>query len=301
MSKERTQPKSRRKNQEPLHQDMTVRGRIRLALTDAVLQMLDHESGAWQFVIEDVHQMRTAVRRLRSLLRFYRPILRRSCIDSLLTELKWLADVLGGLRDLDVMEERLRRSADSIGAGLAALPVFEGLKRRRDQCRRHVGESLGSRRFRALRHQVIQLCRSPEWSDQKDPLADRFFMRRLTRLRQRVRAESGAITEESPTEDLHRLRRQAKRLRYAAEAHSKATSREDDSRRVMRIINRATQCQQLLGRFQDATIATEYLDTIVSELGPNAPARPTIEQMICEQRAEASIARSRFLKRQASL
>jgi len=51
---------------------------------------------------ESLHQMRVATRRLRAVLRTARQILLPAWVTSLQQELKWLSDVLGPARDLDV-------------------------------------------------------------------------------------------------------------------------------------------------------------------------------------------------------
>jgi inorganic triphosphatase YgiF len=51
--------------------------------------------------VEAVHEMRVAVRRLRSVLRSARPLLDEGWVGSLRDELDWLAHALGAVRDLD--------------------------------------------------------------------------------------------------------------------------------------------------------------------------------------------------------
>ena len=54
-----------------------------------------------------VHNMRVAVRRLRSALATYRPLFVREQTEPVRDELKWLAAELGEPRDAEVMRERL--------------------------------------------------------------------------------------------------------------------------------------------------------------------------------------------------
>lgn len=60
-----------------------------------------------------VHQMRVACRRLRSDLRTFKPLIRKTWSRPLRTELRWLAGVLGAARDAEVLRERLRRTASA--------------------------------------------------------------------------------------------------------------------------------------------------------------------------------------------
>src|SRR5262249_10994971 len=52
-----------------------------------------------------VHRARVATRRLRSDLRTYRGIVDPAWAGALRDELRWLGDLLGGVRDLDVLRE----------------------------------------------------------------------------------------------------------------------------------------------------------------------------------------------------
>src|ERR1700742_2524423 len=62
-----------------------------------------------------VHKMRVTVRRLRSALQSFTPIVSEPETRHLRAELKWLGGVLGAARDTEVL-------ADYLHAGLAALP-----------------------------------------------------------------------------------------------------------------------------------------------------------------------------------
>jgi CHAD domain-containing protein len=57
--------------------------------------------------IEGVHDMRVASRRLRAALEIFRDVFSTKQYRELRTEIKLVADALGRVRDLDVLEERL--------------------------------------------------------------------------------------------------------------------------------------------------------------------------------------------------
>ena len=82
---------------------------------------------------EGIHQMRVAMRRLRAVLATFAPLLppqpRRWASD----ELRWLADVLGEARDLDVFASSLLAPAR---AGLPASSEFERLAKAIERRRR---------------------------------------------------------------------------------------------------------------------------------------------------------------------
>ena len=73
----------------------------RLAVCDSRVRR--HERGG-------VHQMRVALRRLRSLLATFRPLFDPDVVASLRDEVKWVAGELGAARDREVVRERLAGS-----------------------------------------------------------------------------------------------------------------------------------------------------------------------------------------------
>ncbi|MFC9895416.1 CHAD domain-containing protein [Nocardia sp. NPDC127579] len=76
------------------------------ALADDVDRLLTAEPEVRADADDSVHQMRVATRRLRSVLRSYRMLLRRDRADAVTAELKWLAELLGVARDAEVRAER---------------------------------------------------------------------------------------------------------------------------------------------------------------------------------------------------
>src|SRR3546814_12195228 len=73
--------------------------------------------------IEGVHQMRVALRRLRSALSLFAPALPAALTDPLIAELRWLNGPLGRKRDIDVF------LAETLVPLSAKLPDPKGLRR----------------------------------------------------------------------------------------------------------------------------------------------------------------------------
>src|SRR5262249_28461728 len=75
----------------------------------SVTRLLSHDPGVrLGDDPEDVHQARVATRRMRSDLRTLRDFVNPESGAALRAELAWLADVLGAVRDPDVLVDRLR-------------------------------------------------------------------------------------------------------------------------------------------------------------------------------------------------
>jgi CHAD domain-containing protein len=74
---------------------------------------------------EGVHDMRVGSRRLRAAVELYRDVFPQRRLRPMLIEVKRIADVLGGVRDLDVMLENLR--SDMKGRPLAQKMALRAL------------------------------------------------------------------------------------------------------------------------------------------------------------------------------
>src|ERR1700761_1164543 len=81
---------------------------------------------------EGVHDMRVAVRRLRSTLRTFRTVYReadRNRARRLGVEFKWLSDLLGATRDAEVLNRQLAAEIDVTPTELVLGPVSAELDR----------------------------------------------------------------------------------------------------------------------------------------------------------------------------
>jgi CHAD domain-containing protein len=156
------------------------------------------------------------------------------------TELGWLGTAAGGLRDLDVFEQRLRRLAAELGEddvpGVGSL--FDRLARQQEQARKATLSALRCHRY--------------------DSLLD---------------------------EDLHAIRIQAKRTRYAIEAARPVIGRAAADHAAA-----LAHLQDVLGEFHDSTVAVQWLRDA-------AATRPTCGlaagQLVAAERAEQTRLRAR--------
>src|SRR4029077_1143360 len=90
---------------------------VRASLYQRLRALLAHEAGTRTGEdIEDLHQMRVAVRRMRATLKAARPLLDAAWADGLRAELGWRGGALGPVRDLDVLLLRLHEEIASLPA-----------------------------------------------------------------------------------------------------------------------------------------------------------------------------------------
>jgi CHAD domain-containing protein len=202
---------------------------------------------------EGVHDARVAVRRLRSDLRTFRPILDAQA-EELRMELEWLADVIGPLREMDVLRRRIRRRIDDTGDELAPAKILvDELEVRRLEGRRRLVEAFDSPRYGALLDALEgAVGAAPIVADADRPArrAGRLMEKPWRALARRAKALGPDASDES----LHAVRIRAKRVRYGAEALEPAFGK-----RAKRVASAARKLQDVLGEHQDAVVVSAWL------------------------------------------
>lgn len=209
-----------------------------------------------------VHKMRVATRRLRSALSTFRPLLDRSVTDPIRDELRWLAGVLGVARDAEVQRARFAEVIRSEPDELVMGPVARWIDR--DWAQRHrtahdaLVRVLDEPRYFALLESLERLAIAPPFTDLAAEPADTVLTKRVRRayrrLRDEVRAVRAAATPQERDHLLHEARKDAKRLRYAAEAVEPAFGAPAKD-----LAGAAEDLQEVLGEHQDSVVARENL------------------------------------------
>lgn len=198
---------------------------------------------------DSVHQMRVTVRRLRSVLATYRPLLDTEWSEPLRAELKWLAALLGDVRDAEVLRRRLRRWAAEHGPGPTGVDALRAaLAERQAQGRARLLPELDGDRYREL---IAGLADGLRWSE-VDP-RKKALRKRLRRSWRRLVVAADAVGETDDTEErrrrLHEVRKKAKRVRYTAESLGGVFGKDAE-----RLAKAAKSVQSTLGDLNDATV-----------------------------------------------
>ncbi len=204
---------------------------VRSALAADLVRLRQNEPAARRFDPEGVHQLRAAVRRLRSDLRTFRPLLDRDWAAEPAARLRDLADTLGAVRDLDVLQVRLERDAIDLPVGVLG-PLRETFDRRRAEACAALASHLDSAAYRDLVAWLDQAARDPRLHPAADapcrstlPALAAAAWRKLRRAVRRLRRDA-------PEARFHRVRILAKRARYAAEAVAPSLAPASGSGRV---------------------------------------------------------------------
>jgi CHAD domain-containing protein len=231
---------------------------VRRAIATAVARLLAHDPGARVGKDpEAVHQARVATRRLRSDLRTFHALVDERWSNELRDELRWLGDVLGGVRDTDVLIERLEHNVPALPEvdRSAAELVIDRLRRDREAAREQLLRALRSDRYDTLLNRLVLASQRPRLLLRIDDGDDAELMRAAVRRPwERLRDAVEALPPDPPDSSLHDIRIRAKRARYAAEAVAPAFGKP--ARAFARAV---VDVQDVLGEHQDAVIAGEWL------------------------------------------
>lgn len=232
---------------------------------------------------EDLHQMRVATRRLRALLRAARPMLAPEWVEPLRAELAWLADLLGTVRDLDVLLGHVRDQAAFLEPAerRAFARLLRWLDAERVQARAAMLDALRSERYLGLLDRVEEAGRAPR------VVATAVSLGALagSELR-KLRKAMQALGEEPSDAELHAIRIRGKRARYAAELAEAAVGKP-----ATRFIRTARLFQDVLGEHQDAVVAEQRLRRLVAETGSRWAAFAA-GRLVERQRARRQAARA---------
>lgn len=266
-------PRPRRRGAPDLGGAATVEAALETAIGHLLQVMLQQaprcrlEAGP-----DGVHQMRVALRRLRSVLKVFRPAHGGTpAVAAFDAGLRALAKDLGEARDLDVFLGGLgARVASVLPEDRRLATLTRAMEARRAAAYAALREALDAPAFRLLALDGVALLARRPWRTAEEArqgvleesLAT-FAARSLDKRWHRLCAGGEAI-ETLGTEALHDLRLEAKRLRYAAELFAPLWR----GKATRRFQKRLAALQEALGHSNDAAVARG----LVASLGPSVPA-----------------------------
>ena len=218
---------------------------------------------------ECLHDFRVATRKARSLVREMRGVFPQSVTRRLRTDLGWLGNRTGRLRDLDVhlidFSEAIAEGEAATDEATAALRDYLETSRTKEYaalCR--VLRSVRYRRVRAAFKRFLE-SESPARPRSANALVpiEALSAARIVKVYRRTLAEGRAIRDESPSEAVHDLRKTCKRLRYLLEFFRSIHS----GKSVARTIERLKRLQDNLGAYQDVQVQRAVLEAFRHHAG----------------------------------
>jgi len=233
--------------------------------------------------VVDVHQARVEVRRFRARTRALRPLLDRPWLEDADADMKWFGDLLGKVRDADVLSEDLERLAAALPEldFFAGRELLGGLRVERAAARSALVAAVDSDRYRDLVDRLLAAAVDPPLgaaSSEDDP-AEQVLPALLTKQWRRLCHDVAATTVDPSNGALHEARKGAKKLRYAAEMAEAAVGAP-----AHRLVKAGRRLQRILGEVHDAATAETWLRNRVLELDSLAAAVAAGE-LIARERA----------------
>lgn len=228
----------------------------REALRRADAALRSHEPHA-------LHDLRVAMRRIRTALATFRPLVDRAVTDPLRDELHWVSGELGQARDHEMVAQRISRLLDDEPSELVLGPVEARVEHWVTTARLdrdgQVQDVIASERYAAALRLLDKITEAPPFrSKALKKQARKFVTKRVHNDLERVLARAEmAFTIDDDTRRglaLHEVRKAAKRLRYGAEAGRPVTGAA-----VRRIRKATKRLQQVLGDHHDTMETREAL------------------------------------------
>jgi CHAD domain-containing protein len=252
---------------------------VRRAIATSVKRLFENEAAVIAGrEAEAVHQARVAVRRLRSDLRSFRPLIDRDWSAPLRQELAWLGTELGAVRDIDVLLARLRSAAERAGGATNSNVTIVLAKVRADraQARKRLLTSMRTDRYRQLRDGLQSAARAPRFTLAARMTADDALIPIVRKGWKKLRSAVKTLSPRPSAAALHQVRILAKRCRYAAEStipiegkqaasFAEAAARVQDALGELNDADAACRALRSLRRKQDMALAANALLALESE------------------------------------
>lgn len=258
-----------RKPATSLHAEARTDYEIKQLLNYFLSAMRNNENG----VIEDIdteflHDFRIAVRRSRTLLDQVPDIMPKRTLSSFTRQLAHLGTITTPLRDLDVMLLNFDDYRDLIAKKIRhdLDPAQAFIQQQRQLAYRQVCRYLQSKTYAGFCQRWQAFLQSPgpastPLANAKRPLKE-VADRRTWKAYRKVLKQGLAITDASPADALHALRKSCKKLRYLLEFFRSLYP----AKKMKALISTLKMLQDQLGEFQDIHVHMDFFRNLRSSM-----------------------------------
>jgi triphosphatase len=228
---------------------------------------------------EGVHQMRIGLRRLRAAMSLFSEILEGAESNAIKSELKWLTEELGPARAFDVFLSRVVEQARRQYPRLMGMRrFFSELAARRGASEEKARVAVQSSRFRDLLLGLAAWLETGKWRDD-DLLRERGQMpiaaaaaEQLTRRSKKIRKRCKLLSD-LDQQARHKLRIQAKKLRYGTEFFETVFAGKKSSKRRKVFLAALEEMQDCLGDLNDIAMHENLTTEIARHARPKSQGR----------------------------
>lgn len=254
-----TQHEPRRADRIPLQRGETAAGAFQAIARNALTQIAANALVLREADGEEaLHQLRVSVRRLRSAITTFKPLVSDELAPAIQAELKWLIGACDEARDLDVFAHD---NAELDAETAAFAPTVETA---RAGAHAKARAAVASKRFRDLVLEAAAWVETGPWRTvggkggrKLKGSARDFAAKALNRRWKRILAR-GADLKALDDMERHHLRIHAKKLRYALEGFAPVF----EEAKVARFLKRMKAVQDELGRLNDIAVAQRLVERL---------------------------------------
>ncbi|GGE96252.1 CYTH and CHAD domain-containing protein [Mycetocola zhadangensis] len=232
------------------------------ALADLVLALEQADPAARADEPDAVHQMRTTVRRLRSVLAAFRRIFDRDVVDELRDRLARFGSVLGEARDAEVRGLRARAYLDGLPVQQddddARARLIDGAQSDYREAHDRLRRGLTSPEYFRLLDALDKFVARPPLTDAASKPAANAVASAVAREIRRVKKRADAIGADGGNLEaqLHAVRRAGRRLRYTAED---VAYNGDGGSAYAGVAEAGERVQDTLGEHRDSVLFGQHL------------------------------------------
>jgi CHAD domain-containing protein len=243
---------------------------------------------------EGIHQMRIGLRRMRAAMSLFSDIIPEKGAENIKAELKWLAAELSPAREWDVFLTQVVTPLEDSTHPADMRRFSRVLTERRDAAIKRAKAAICSKRFRHFTLNVAEWLEIGNWRTPQDMLLrergeepiERVVVAQLNRRWRKIR-KRGRHLAELDTRKRHKLRIQAKKLRYASEFFEALFSGKKTRKRQQRFLAALKDMQDCLGDLNDISVHM----SLSEEIAAKAPGRAFAAGLVIghEEAREAAV------------
>jgi CHAD domain-containing protein len=226
---------------------------------------------------------------LRSDLRTFSDLVEADWVTKQSDDLRRLGQQLGAVRDMDVLEARLREQAGELES--ESEPIFDWIGQKRERARDELLLALRSPEYVELLDQLVAAAHAPKLSQRAWRPCEQVLAAPAAKAARKLARQARRLEPASTDQEFHRVRIRAKRARYACEAVAPAAEKRQ-AKELESYAKRAARIQDILGELQDASFAREQLRQFASETDD----RPSA--FVAGQLAEGQVEAGRAARKQ---
>jgi len=217
---------------------------------------------------EFLHDFRVAVRRTRAGLSQLKGVLPVKICANYAEFFSWLGQITGSTRDLDVYLLNINHYKSGLPASIRddLNPLYDFLLAKQQKAHKELAKKLRSAKYLSTLTEWDEYLKAQAPLKPVEPNAKltikQLADRRIWKNYKRVLQEGDAITENSPSEALHELRKSCKKLRYLMEFFQSLYPENQ----IKHFIKNLKGLQEVLGNFQDLAVQENTLKLFSEEM-----------------------------------